>query len=520
MQAPGLSVKQLAQQALTSIKADLQARQFEQARTRLEEVATWARQNTSLLSPQQQAWVARHKWVLAPLWSEPVQHGVVSLRRCGANDAEFFRAVFQDTAFTNRFNRQQPWSGDLGRALHKFGHEPPALLKMLQWVVCLRSEPVGLISLSHLDLTNARAEFSIGFPKDMTAGISHKACLLAMHFSFFVAGLHRLYGHVYEGNDPALQAAARAIALIYTLTALSLLARDQRWVRPRFVPQPCIEIQRGRHPVVEAQLAQSSGSAFVPNDCRLDPNRRLLLITGPNMGGKSTYMRQVALITLLAYVGCYVPAGSAVLGPIDAIFTRIGAADDLAQGRSTFMVEMTETAAILNNASDKSLVIMDEVGRGTSTFDGMALASSIAQTLASKNRSLSLFATHYFALTALAHELPAAANVHVTATEHRGGIVFLHALEEGAASKSYGIQVAKLAGVPEPTVQLARRLLSQLESNTRATAPQLGLFDSTPVPEEKIPSLIEEKLAQVDIDALTPREAQVLLYELAALLKK
>jgi DNA mismatch repair protein MutS len=163
---------------------------------------------------------------------------------------------------------------------------------------------------------------------------------------------------------------------------------------------------------------------------------------------------------------------------------------------------------------------MDEVGRGTSTFDGMALASSIAQTLASKNRSLSLFATHYFELTALAHELPAAANVHVTATEHRGGIVFLHALEEGAASKSYGIQVAKLAGVPEPTVQLARRLLSQLESNTRATAPQLGLFDSTPVPEEKIPSLIEEKLAQVDIDALTPREAQVLLYELAALLKK
>ena len=319
---------------------------------------------------------------------------------------------------------------------------------------------------------------------------------------------------------PALQAAARAIALIDTLTALSLLARDQRWVRPRFVPQPCIEIQRGRHPVVEAQLAQSSGSAFVPNDCRLDPNRRLLLITGPNMGGKSTYMRQVALITLLAYVGCYVPAGSAVLGPIDAIFTRIGAADDLAQGRSTFMVEMTETAAILNNASDKSLVIMDEVGRGTSTFDGMALASSIAQTLASKNRSLSLFATHYFELTTLAHELPAVANIHVTATEHRGGIVFLHALEEGAASKSYGIQVAKLAGVPEPTVQLARRLLSQLESNTRATAPQLGLFDSTPVPEEKIPSLIEEKLAQVDIDALTPREAQVLLYELAALLKK
>ncbi|MFO0387831.1 MAG: DNA mismatch repair protein MutS [bacterium] len=332
-----------------------------------------------------------------------------------------------------------------------------------------------------------------------------------------------LYEQLLDGLAPfvpALQAAARAIALIDTLTALSLVARDQSWVRPRFVPQTCIEIQRGRHPVVEAQLAQAGSSAFVPNDCRLDPTRRLLLITGPNMGGKSTYMRQVALITLLAYVGSYVPAASAVLGPIDAIFTRIGAADDLAQGRSTFMVEMTETAAILNNASDKSLVIMDEVGRGTSTFDGMALASSIAQTLATKNRSLSLFATHYFELTALAHELPAVANVHVTATEHRGGIVFLHAVEEGAASKSYGIQVARLAGVPEPTVQLARRLLSQLESMASVQVPQLSLFDSAPQPEEKNPSIIEEKLAQVDLDALTPREAQALLYELSNLLKK
>jgi RimJ/RimL family protein N-acetyltransferase len=208
-QAPGLAVKQLAPQALASIKADLQARRFEQARARLEEVATLARQDTSLLSEQQQAWVARHQWVLAPLWSEPVQHGVVSLRRCGENDAEFFRAVFQDTAFTNSFNRQRPWSGDLGRALHNFGHEPPALLKMPQGVVCLRSEPVGLISLSHLDLTNARAEFSIGFPKDMSAGISHKACLLAMHFAFSIAGLNKLYGYVYEGNDHALQSALR-----------------------------------------------------------------------------------------------------------------------------------------------------------------------------------------------------------------------------------------------------------------------------------------------------------------------
>jgi RimJ/RimL family protein N-acetyltransferase len=209
MQAPGLAVKQLAQQALTSIKADLQARQFEQARARLEEVATSARQDTSLLSAQQQAWVARHQWVLAPLWSEPVQHGVVSLRRCGANDAEFFRAVYQDAAFTNRFNRQRPWSGDLGRALQRYGQEPPALLRLLQWVVCLRDEPVGLISLSHLDLTNSRAELSIGFPQSMSAGISHKACLLALHFAFCKAGLNKLYGYVYEGNDRALQSALR-----------------------------------------------------------------------------------------------------------------------------------------------------------------------------------------------------------------------------------------------------------------------------------------------------------------------
>jgi DNA mismatch repair protein MutS len=331
-----------------------------------------------------------------------------------------------------------------------------------------------------------------------------------------------LYEQLLEALVPmvaGLQTTARAIALIDALTALSLVTRDLDWVRPSFVPQTCIEIHRGRHPVVEAQLAQSGARTFVSNDCRLDPSRRVLLITGPNMGGKSTYMRQVALITLLAYMGSHVPAASAVLGPIEAIYTRIGAADDLAQGRSTFMVEMTETAAILNNANDKSLVIMDEVGRGTSTFDGMALASSIAQTLAQKNRSLTLFATHYFELTTLAHELPGIANIHVTATEHRGGIVFLHALEEGAASKSYGIQVAKLAGIPEPTVQLARRLLSQLESHAVLPDQQLGLFDAAII-QDKTPSLIEEKIAQTDVDALTPREAQALLYELSALLKK
>ena len=330
-----------------------------------------------------------------------------------------------------------------------------------------------------------------------------------------------LYDALLEALAPqvqALQNTARALAQLDALLTLACLSRDQRWVRPRFVPQPCVEIRRGRHPVVEAQI-----DAFVANDCRLDPLRRLLLITGPNMGGKSTFMRQVALIVLLAYVGCPVPAESAVLGPIDAIYTRIGAADDLAQGRSTFMVEMTETAAILHNASERSLVIMDEVGRGTSTFDGMALASSIAQTLATKNQSLSLFATHYFELTSLATQLPGVANVHVTATEHHGGIVFLHAVEEGAASKSYGIQVAKLAGVPDATVQLARRVLAQLEAQNKAAEPQLDLFAVTDVHETKLeiaPDALRETLQHTDLDALTPREAHALLYELAELAKK
>lgn len=318
---------------------------------------------------------------------------------------------------------------------------------------------------------------------------------------------------------PALQAAARAIATIDALLALSLVARDSRWCRPHFAPHPCIEIRQGRHPVVEAQLQRNGHTPFVPNDCRLDPTRRLLLITGPNMGGKSTYMRQVALITLLAYIGSYVPAESAMLGPIDGIYTRIGAADDLAQGRSTFMVEMTETAAILNNAHHHSLVIMDEVGRGTSTFDGMALASSIAQTLASRNQSLTLFATHYFELTALAGEVAGIANIHVTAAEHHGGIVFLHALQEGAASKSYGLQVAKLAGVPEATLHLASRLLARLEAQATAPAPQMGLFDPAP-PIVDLTHPVLDKLQQIDIDALSPREALALLYEWVSLAKK
>ncbi|HEU4620882.1 MAG TPA: DNA mismatch repair protein MutS [Burkholderiaceae bacterium] len=336
---------------------------------------------------------------------------------------------------------------------------------------------------------------------------------------------------LYEGlldelapHVPALQRIARALAMLDALQGLARLARDLRWTRPKFAPQPMLHIRRGRHPVVEAQL-EAANERYVPNDVVLDPSRRLLLITGPNMGGKSTYMRQAALIALLAYAGSWVPADEAVLGPIDQIWTRIGAADDLAQGRSTFMVEMTETAAILNGATERSLVVMDEVGRGTSTYDGLALASAIAQTLATKNRSLALFATHYFELTQLAQDLQGVANVHVTAAEHRGGIVFLHAIEEGAASKSYGLQVAKLAGVPESTVQLARRQLAALEASTQGVRPQLGLFDAhdeEPQAESFLdhaphaPTEVLARLAEVDVDALSPREAHAFLYELVA----
>ncbi|WP_085318361.1 DNA mismatch repair protein MutS [Derxia lacustris] len=344
---------------------------------------------------------------------------------------------------------------------------------------------------------------------------------------------------------PALQAIARAVAQIDTLQALARVARERRWVRPRFVATPTLVLRRGRHPVVEAQLERDGHGKenFVANDLRLDAARRMLLVTGPNMGGKSTYMRQAALIALLAYAGSFVPADEATLGPIDAIYTRIGAADDLAQGRSTFMVEMTETAAILNQATQHSLVLMDEVGRGTSTFDGMALASAIAQTLALRNRSLALFATHYFELTELASTLDGVANVHVTAAEHRGGIVFLHAVQEGAASKSYGLQVARLAGVPESALQLARKLLARLEAQARDSGPQLGLFapeedafaapdfaaalafdDPLPAP-EPVPAespaalALLDEIRALDADALSPREAQALVYEWTARLR-
>ena len=274
-------------------------------------------------------------------------------------------------------------------------------------------------------------------------------------------------------------------------------------------------------------MVESVIERFIANDCVLNDARRLLLITGPNMGGKSTYMRQVALITLLAYVGSFVPATSATVGPIDRIFTRIGAADDLAGGRSTFMVEMTESAAILHGATAHSLVLMDEVGRGTSTFDGLALAWAIARHLIETSRSFTLFATHYFELTQLAELYAAASNVHLSAIEHRDRIVFLHAVESGPASQSYGLQVAQLAGVPQSVIRAARKHLAKLETQSVTTTPQFDLFadsstsaaaivatpDSLPAAFEPLLSALES----MDPDSLTPRAALDQLYHLQRL---
>lgn len=333
-----------------------------------------------------------------------------------------------------------------------------------------------------------------------------------------------LYDGVLQALLPHIegcQRVASGLAELDLLAAFAERARTLDWVAPEFTDEIGIEIDQGRHPVVEAQVEQ-----FIANDCALNPERKLLLITGPNMGGKSTFMRQTALIALMAYVGSYVPAKAARFGPIDRIFTRIGAADDLAGGRSTFMVEMTEAAAILNDATPHSLVLMDEIGRGTSTFDGLALAWAIARHLLSHNRCYTLFATHYFELTQLPAEFPQAANVHLSAVEHGHGIVFLHAVEEGPANQSYGLQVAQLAGVPAPVIRAARKHLAHLEQQSAAQAtPQLDLFATPPVVDEPecneppaaTPHPALERLLELDPDDLKPRDALDLLYELHTL---
>jgi len=318
---------------------------------------------------------------------------------------------------------------------------------------------------------------------------------------------------------PKLQDAAAALATLDVLANLAERAIALRLTRPTFATEPGITIRGGRHPVVEQQV-----ESFIPNDVALAQDRRLLIVTGPNMGGKSTYMRQTAVVALLAYCGIGVPADSAVLGPLDAIYTRIGASDDLAGGRSTFMVEMTEAAYILNRATATSLVLIDEIGRGTSTFDGLALAWAIAHRLAERNRCLSLFATHYFELTALAAELEGCANVHFDAAEHKDGIVFLHAVAEGPANRSYGLQVAKLAGIPAETVRQAKAYLARLDQFSARNAAQDDLFGSAAPPGSPIAPTIDprgadvlEKLIALDPDALSPREALEALYALKKL---
>lgn len=321
-----------------------------------------------------------------------------------------------------------------------------------------------------------------------------------------------------QAHLPALSALAKALATLDALAALAERAATLGWCRPQFVNHPCIDIEAGRHPVVEARLLETGGSGFIPNDCRLDARTRMLVITGPNMGGKSTFMRQVALIVLLAAMGSYVPASACRLGPVDAIHTRIGAADDLANAQSTFMLEMTEAAAIVHGASEQSLVLMDEIGRGTSTFDGLALAGAIASQLHDRNKSFTLFATHYFELTAFPTKHERALNVHVSAAESGDDIVFLHEIQPGPASRSYGVQVARLAGMPPSLIRQARHALEALEAASQAGDLQVDLFAAPPAPPPaSAPTPLEDALEAIDPDRLTPREALEALYRLKAL---
>ncbi|CAM3874810.1 DNA mismatch repair protein MutS [Vibrio aquimaris] len=317
-------------------------------------------------------------------------------------------------------------------------------------------------------------------------------------------------------NLEKLQNLASAVSQIDVLQNLAERADSLDYCRPILTDDTGIHIQAGRHPVVEQVLDEP----FIANPIELNSKRKMLIITGPNMGGKSTYMRQTALIALMAHIGSYVPAESAQIGSIDRIFTRIGASDDLASGRSTFMVEMTETANILHNATTKSLVLMDEIGRGTSTYDGLSLAWASAEWLAKQLGAMTLFATHYFELTELPNKIPHLANVHLDAVEHGDSIAFMHSVQEGAASKSYGLAVAALAGVPKSVIKNARVKLSQLELLSKAESkPNPSLGDSANqlslIPE---PSEVEEKLANINPDDLTPRQALEELYRLKKLL--
>ncbi|MBV8308265.1 MAG: DNA mismatch repair protein MutS, partial [Gammaproteobacteria bacterium] len=347
--------------------------------------------------------------------------------------------------------------------------------------------------------------------EDRVLGAREKA--LARERALYEEILTRLTGAL-----GPLQASAAALMQLDALAALAERACALEWSRPELTDEARLTIEGGRHPVVE----RFTDAPFVPNDLRLDATRRMLIITGPNMGGKSTYMRQAALIALLAHVGSYVPAERAVLGPLDRIFTRIGAGDDLAGGRSTFMVEMTEAANILHNATAHSLILLDEIGRGTSTFDGLSLAWAMARDIATRVRAFTLFATHYFELTTLAAEIEGCANVHLDATEHADSIVFLHAVKDGPANRSYGLQVAQLAGVPLGVIGEARRYLEQLESERdRQRAEALG---DRPAAQGELPLFqarpdeLRARLRDIDPDQISPKAALELLYRLKALL--
>ena len=331
----------------------------------------------------------------------------------------------------------------------------------------------------------------------------------------FLALEKRLYQELFDKILPELgqlQTLSQAVAELDVLTNFAERAQTLNYVRPVLSNELGINIEAGRHVVVEQMMSE----AFIANPVVLTEQRKMLIITGPNMGGKSTYMRQTALIVLLAHIGCYVPANSAEIGMVDRIFTRIGASDDLASGRSTFMVEMTETANILHNATDRSLVLLDEIGRGTSTYDGLSLAWACAEMLALKTQAFTLFATHYFELTLLADQITTLANVHLDAMEHNDNIIFMHAIQEGAASKSFGLQVAQLAGVPKTVINRAKQRLSELENKQ---APSIlpeksSNFEQLTLVADDHPAL--DTLRNINVDDITPKQALDLLFELKA----
>ena len=332
----------------------------------------------------------------------------------------------------------------------------------------------------------------------------------------------KLYLELLQGFLPdiaSLKACAQGLATFDVLNSLAHCAQQYRYCRPEFSEQIGIKIIAGRHPVAECTMENE----FIPNDLYMDEQRRILIITGPNMGGKSTYMRQTALIVLLAHIGAYIPADKAIIGPIDRIFTRIGASDDISSGRSTFMVEMTETANILNNATPHSLILMDEIGRGTSTFDGMSLAWACVAYLAEHNRALTLFASHYFELTSLDRHYKTVHNVHIEAIEHKEKIIFLYKVKAGPANKSYGLQVARLAGVPEDVIGVAEQKLHMLEAQQKQNNndPQIALeFSQQTTPMVEAEKKLANLISALDLDDLSPREAHAKLYEIKNEAKK